>query len=824
MGESWGWGGHQHHDGRLSFGLLDTTGTKSRTTSSCHHEGRSDNSTYGFSSQMARNGCGEGNKIKDSPLVFTSLHQGQEERQVTSGDRLVRTESLSENSNVQNGNRISHLQSHLRNPLGDIGGHRGRLLPCPNELGLPQIPGLQTERENICFPVPPVWTISSSLGVLQDHQTNQTEASHSTDLRLLFPRRLHNFCEVPNICKRDNKNCSGSPPISGIQNKLDKILLNSFSKRGVSGSHVGPQELSPLCASGQTTEHNRQMSRVSSQKLCISGRTGELDGRIELRSLLHRLGKTTPHSHHDVGKPELPISVKRFSGSSGHHIQKPPKDLVKSGLPQSSCSDASCQTDSNPDDRCLSRRMVWDSTSPQDIRQLGPFCSITIHELEGIEGCSAVIDGVQNPLVRESCPTALGQLHDGSLPQTSGLSETQSPPLTDGRNSTVLQGMEHQSPSSSHQGSFECTGGSRFTSTSNRHGVVSGPDHLCMADYTGASSSGGPVCDQRKYSTSPVHLSLPRPSGGGLRRVQHVLEPLDFHIPDASTKLSGSGSVTPTGLSGVRDSSSSILAVEGLVSPSLSQMSEGVPSTSKEFHPVSNDNTRSGDSQRHTILEPSRLDSVSGPLIELGLVVDGVELVSKAHRETTNNQYQGVWKRFLDYLVEKNISHRDVTKVVVMNFLAHQYTSRNLAYTTIAGYKSALASPLELTYNIKLDDTPLYLLMRGVFNSTPPKPAPMALWSLDHLLAYLSSDIFEPENDGVSLYLLTRKVLCLTLLATGRRIDEVAHLSQHVTWENGGSLVRLHWLPNYVPKHYNKDFRPPMPAMECMSSDSSSET
>lgn len=159
-----------------------------------------------------------------------------------------------------------------------------------------------------------------------------------------------------------------------------------------------------------------------------------------------------------------------------------------------------------------------------------------------------------------------------------------------------------------------------------------------------------------------------------------------------------------------------------------------------------------------------------------------------------------------------------------MNFLAHQYTTRNLAYTTIAGYKSALASPLELTYGIKLDDTPLYLLMRGVFNTTPPKPAPMALWHLDHLMAYLSSDVFDPEDDGVSLYLITRKVLCLTLLATGRRIDEVAHLSRHVSWENGGSLLRLHWLPNYVPKHYNKDFRPPMPAMECMFSDSPLET
>ena len=81
----------------------------------------------------------------------------------------------------------------------------------------------------------------------------------------------------------------------------------------------------------------------------------------------------------------------------------------------------------------------------------------------------------------------------------------------------------------------------------------------------------------------------------------------------------------------------------------------------------------------------------------------------------------------------------------------------------------------------------------------------MAEWSLNHLLSYLSTDQFEPLADK-SLDTITRKVLCLTLLATGRRIDEIAHLSQHVTWEDEGSLARLHWLPDYRPKHYNKGF------------------
>ena len=76
-------------------------------------------------------------------------------------------------------------------------------------------------------------------------------------------------------------------------------------------------------------------------------------------------------------------------------------------------------------------------------------------------------------------------------------------------------------------------------------------------------------------------------------------------------------------------------------------------------------------------------------MVELGLDEAGVRLVSRAHRDSTINQYQGTWKRFLDFLDEKSIAHQDVTKVVVMNFLAHEHSSRNLAYRTIAAYKCA---------------------------------------------------------------------------------------------------------------------------------------
>ena len=823
MGKSGGCCGHKHHDGRLSFGLRDRTGSKSGTPSTCSHEGRSHGSSHDFHPQMAGDwGC-KRNQDKDSSVVLSSFYHTQEERQVTSCDRLIRVESVVENPHIQNGNSINHFQSNLRHPMGLLSRHRGCLLPRSDGLGLSQVSGLQTEGSDICVPVSSVWTVPSPLGFLQSHQTHQTASPFSSDHHLLIPRRLHNLCSVSNSSSRGVKGSSGSTPITRLQNKLEEIQLDPISRSGVSGSHVGPQNISSFCSSRQANKDCKEVSGVSEKGCSISERIRELDRRVELCRILHRLRTSSSDSHYDVGQPVYPHSFEGHSSSSGRRVQEPSSDLVGSGIPKPTCADASCQTITVSDDGCFPGGLVWHPSTTQDSGDMESLCTITIHELEGAKGSPSSLDGIQSAASGESCTTSFRQRYNNSLSQASRFSEAQTPTLTDIRDSPVLQGLEHKSTSCSSEGCSERPGGPGFSTTPDSHRMVPGPDNLHLDTVSGPKSSGGSLCNQGEHSTTPVHIPLPGSSSSGLRCTQHLLEPLDVRIPDATLELPGPSGCAPVGVQGDGYSSGSILAYKGLVPTSSPQMSEGSSSTSKEFHPVSDDFEGSSGSQQCSVLEPSRLDTVNGPMVDLGLGEEGVRLVSRSHRPSTIHQYQGTWKLFLNYLEEKNISHQDVSKVVVMNFLAHQYTSRKLAYRTIAAYKCALAVPLELAFNIKLDDTPFNLLMRGVFNNTPPRPAPMALWSLNHLLAYLASDFFEPEDDGFSLHLLKKKVLCLLMLATGRRIDEVAHLSQYVSWEDGGTIVRLHWLPNYKPKHYNKDFQPPMPAMERLTWTSPSE-
>ncbi len=114
--------------------------------------------------------------------------------------------------------------------------------------------------------------------------------------------------------------------------------------------------------------------------------------------------------------------------------------------------------------------------------------------------------------------------------------------------------------------------------------------------------------------------------------------------------------------------------------------------------------------------------------------------------------------------------------------------------------------PLRLVLGIDFGGNELGLFMRSLFNTNPPKKcAPMPTWYLDILFEYLNCDRFEPLGSK-DINIVQQKLLVLLLLATGRRIGEVADLA--LKYENAisGNWTRLFWLNGFKPKHCTKDF------------------
>ena len=80
------------------------------------------------------------------------------------------------------------------------------------------------------------------------------------------------------------------------------------------------------------------------------------------------------------------------------------------------------------------------------------------------------------------------------------------------------------------------------------------------------------------------------------------------------------------------------------------------------------------------------------------------------------------------------------------------------------------------------------MVLMGIFNARPPNRAkPMPLWSINLVLSVLDGPLFEPLESARPLRLL-QKALFLLLLATGRRMGEVASLSRQFS-DRGDHLV-----------------------------------
>ena len=150
---------------------------------------------------------------------------------------------------------------------------------------------------------------------------------------------------------------------------------------------------------------------------------------------------------------------------------------------------------------------------------------------------------------------------------------------------------------------------------------------------------------------------------------------------------------------------------------------------------------------------------------------------------------------------------------VVCNFLTFQATVCKLQYGTVSGYRSALRLPLYWGCGLEVSNVVSDQFLRGLFNLFPPRrAAPMPIWSLNILLSFLQSGRFEPL-DSVPAELLLQKTLCLLLLASGRRISEIAHLSRLFRLDQSGTSLTLDWVDGFRPKHDASGFRPGSPSI-----------
>ena len=465
------------------------------------------------------------------------------------------------------------------------------------------------------------------------------------------------------------------------------------------------------------------------------------------------------------------------------------------------------------DDRCLRLRLGGNSSSRDPSWGLASGMEQSVDKLERIEGYSFIADGLsvktggalrKDPFRQQ---VSLGLYQERRLPclQSSLGALEGSAALCPVKGDNSLSG--------SPKGLSERSGRQSFQEHFDKYRVESGQALLREPLQEVGSPSNRSVCYSREQPAPSLRFSLPRSQGSCLRRLQFGLGPLELNFPLSSLPGFGRGNSEAGGLQGRGFFNSSFLANGSLVRL-LRQEVSGQDSPPRRGLLVPDMFRNNVLPQAPFYFQPSRLGSIEQAIRKEGLNDFSVRVLLRCHKKSTIRQYQSVWSKFLAFLSREGILHHKVNVKDVLNFLSFFAEFHNFAYKTLAVYKCALRLPLLFCLGLNLDCELVTYFMRGLFDlNPPPTHGFMPSWDLSDLL-YLRSDEFFPL-ESISWYRLTQKTLALLLLASGRRISEIAALSRD--FYKRGSRIFLKWVRGFRAKNHTVDHSPEDPSILEMS-------
>ena len=162
-------------------------------------------------------------------------------------------------------------------------------------------------------------------------------------------------------------------------------------------------------------------------------------------------------------------------------------------------------------------------------------------------------------------------------------------------------------------------------------------------------------------------------------------------------------------------------------------------------------NTQSFDSVQNENLSPKSRNSKFDNLASFdkrfkteGFSEPARKFLSASWREDTKRDYSAKLEKYNSWCRGQQIDPYSANLNQIADFLAYLYQS-GLQYRTIAGYRSMLSAVLPPVQTIPVGKHPSVVrIIKGVFNSRPPKVKLLPEWSLELVLDALEKLPFEP--------------------------------------------------------------------------------
>ena len=758
-------------------------------------------------------------------LLLPALPGHQERWPIPSSAGPLPVEQIPGCPSFQDGIHSLHRPGHSGAHVGLHSGYAGRLLPRAHCLAIPWLPGFRPRWPRICFPVPSLWSGPGTLGVQQNYKSCEEPPPPVFHPRSFVPGRFF----LPQFLSGGSSGGSGvrfgTVQEAGPLRQRQEVQPLTISEGGISGCSV---------SSGFPHPHSDGIQDVSS---CVLGKgysapppllpssSGELGGPPKLGVKLHPAGQAASTSSHKVDEYSYVTSNKRSFDHSGRVLQVIPAGMGRPLLSGALDTNVAASTEASADDGCFAEGLVRCPAPSPGGGRLASGISTPLLQLSRVEGHSPVSSTLCPLSQGEGCDGHDGQHYSRCMPSTSGILSVGLADGADSLHPDVLLREQHHSGSQAHLRRAECPGGPRVSTVSHSHGMVARSSDLPLASgprqkSRGSQTSGGPFCHSSQCSSQQFCVSCAGSSSTRGECSVNRLEQMVISVPVSSGGASQQTPTIPVALQRPGYPGCSFSRKGSLV-PYVDREVPRSGSSAEEPPTLSGHEQGSGVPSLPTGFTTSRLDTMMAALRASGFSQDSIDVTSQAHRESTLRQYQTVWLYFLDFLARNNLSMSDVSAVTVCNFLSFHAKAFGRKYRTLAAYKSALRHPILLACGVDINSLTTDFFLRGLFNFNPPVRAKdMPKWSLEELLVYLQCPLFEPLRSAPFSKLL-QKTLCLLLVASGRRIGDIASLSRlsspHPTYD---ALI-LKWVDGYVPKFRSNRWSPSVPSVGRLASDAS---
>ena len=691
----------------------------------------------------------KGNQSQVSGILQSPLFSSQKERQLETCYRSVSPKQVHYSREIQDGDFSLHQECYPNERLGSLLGSNRRLLSYNDKPVLEEIPAFHSKRRSTPVQGPSLRDCVSTKDLYEDHGESWGLLAHARTTTAPVFRRL--APSQRESCQSSGRSVShmAYSHQTGAYSKPPKIGTDPYERVYVRRDDIPHRSRFSTSPIDENRIRYRDCLSVSGQNNSDSSLYAVTAGVSQCSSRPYYSGPAA-YETSSIPVPRSVEAICRPVGSGNSYVRRL---QVPSGMvAEQVCVCKGCPlvySHSRPVSfhRCQSNGMGGASGTfrPDGSRNVGNQRELSSHKQSRVESCLSCSDtvcyccNVQNR-------TACYRQHDCSVLHSKTRGDT-FPTIVSGD----LEASQLVSVNVNSTTNQTCA---RETQCFSRRVVPSEQDFTCGMDTETRDSSnpisvvrnsdGRSVCNQTKSSSTSLCIAGTRTSSLGSRRSVSGLE-ANVRVCISPIHSDTCNTQEDSTLSAVQNpSDSTCLALEVVVqrptelpcgltdSPSPSEGSTFAVSGSSSSHEPRN-------------VASSRMALIERSVREKQFSEKVASRIAKSRRPSTRIVYDAKWNIFSNWCKSRSFNPEHPSMNNLASFFLYLFEDKELAVSTIKGYRSMLSNTLKFKGGESIGSNPfLSELMRSFELERPVSRSLTPKWDLSCVLWSLTKTPYEP--------------------------------------------------------------------------------